>query len=743
MLLLAATVAVVAVPAAFAKAAFPETIPLPTAGSPRASRSGGGRPLRRLDPHRGDLPRRPPHRPGCAPRPGRGGTAARSASTSIAAAFSWRAGMTGKGFVYDARTGAARAGGAARDRRRRDLCERRRRDDAGSMVHGLEPRRAVPAPAVEERSPRRGGAGRPAHRRLPARAGVQPERNRRDAERQDARRRPERDTGSLFTVDAATRRHARDRPRRRAGARTATGSCCSAARSTSCGTSDNQIAVIGSARVSRRAGRRGRSRARASTSRPRSTARHEALRGQRAVPDAATPTDAVHGGAGPALAGEEAPNPLANGRRLVEPRHVPGAVEELELAARQEVRDGATRRPIRRGPPSRRPSASAVRLAASSSVVEGESGPVRVPSTIARTIVRSWRIDGLATADARHSTNSSGIRPASRLAPCPDLRSIERTRAGLFISRIITAPAGDAISLMIPGTPASGTSGPPPSSTIRPTRTGCERREPERPDVADRTADDVRSLKRPGRRAFRAAGRRRSVRSSAEKSMGVLSPQPGGRGRSQRKPASSGTSDAHEPGPTVPWTSSTGSPEPTSRTRRRQRGESTSTKVSRRLQAVVAQSFLSFLEEWCRPRLGCGHRCRSARHGSHPLFVMTPRTLEAPRGRCPWGVLPMPTRPCSIAKSAAAARVETPIFRRRSGCDGQRSSARCRGRAPPASSADHARAGRRPRLALGQPGRAVDRGEPVGRRPRARRRRHRGRRVPLRPRGGASRSPLG
>ena len=51
--------------------------------------------------------------------------------------------------------------------------------------------------------------------------------------------------------------------------------------------------------------------------------------------------DAVHGGAGPALAGEEAPNPLANGRRLVEPRHVPRAVEDLELGARQEVDEAA------------------------------------------------------------------------------------------------------------------------------------------------------------------------------------------------------------------------------------------------------------------------------------------------------------------------------------------------------------------------------------------------------------------
>jgi sugar lactone lactonase YvrE len=106
MLLLAATVAVVAVPAAIAKAAFPETIPLPNGWQPEGIAIGRGTtfyvgsiPTGAI--YRGDL------------RTGRGAPFVQGATGRAAVGVDFdrgllfvAGGMTGKGFVYDARTGA-------------------------------------------------------------------------------------------------------------------------------------------------------------------------------------------------------------------------------------------------------------------------------------------------------------------------------------------------------------------------------------------------------------------------------------------------------------------------------------------------------------------------------------------------------------------------------------------------------------------------------------------------------------
>ncbi len=106
MLLLAATVAVVAVPAAFAKAAFPETIPLPNGWQPEGIAIGRGTtfyvgsiPTGAI--YRGDL------------RTGQGAPLVQGAAGRAAVGVDFdrgrlfvAGGMTGKGFVYDARTGA-------------------------------------------------------------------------------------------------------------------------------------------------------------------------------------------------------------------------------------------------------------------------------------------------------------------------------------------------------------------------------------------------------------------------------------------------------------------------------------------------------------------------------------------------------------------------------------------------------------------------------------------------------------
>jgi sugar lactone lactonase YvrE len=105
-LLLAATVAVVAVPAAFAKAVFPETIALPNGWQPEGIAIGRGTtfyvgsiPTGAI--YRGDL------------RTGKGAPLVQGATGRAAIGVDYDHGLlfaagggTGKGFVYDARTGA-------------------------------------------------------------------------------------------------------------------------------------------------------------------------------------------------------------------------------------------------------------------------------------------------------------------------------------------------------------------------------------------------------------------------------------------------------------------------------------------------------------------------------------------------------------------------------------------------------------------------------------------------------------
>ena len=105
-LLLAATVAVVAVPAAFAKAAFPETIPLPNGWQPEGIAIGRGTTF-----YVGSIPTGAVYRGDL--RSGKGAPLVQGAAGRAAVGVDFdrgrlfvAGGATGKGFVYDARTGA-------------------------------------------------------------------------------------------------------------------------------------------------------------------------------------------------------------------------------------------------------------------------------------------------------------------------------------------------------------------------------------------------------------------------------------------------------------------------------------------------------------------------------------------------------------------------------------------------------------------------------------------------------------
>jgi hypothetical protein len=113
-------------------------------------------------------------------------------------------------------------------------------------------------------------------------------------------------------------------------------------------------------------------------------------------------------------------------------------------------------------------------IAARSSGANTSLGDQPDPATTRRTIARSWRIAGESLLTAtRHAMNSSGIRPASRLGPWPLSRRIERVRSALIGRRTMSAPRGDASSPMNAGRATSLTTGPPPISTRRSTRSGA------------------------------------------------------------------------------------------------------------------------------------------------------------------------------------------------------------------------------------------------------------------------------
>ena len=104
-LLFAATVAVVAVPAAFGKAAFPETIPLPNGWQPEGIAIGRGTTF-----YVGSIPTGAVYRGDL--RSGKGAPLVQGAAGRAAVGVAFdrgrlfvAGGATGKGFVYDARTG--------------------------------------------------------------------------------------------------------------------------------------------------------------------------------------------------------------------------------------------------------------------------------------------------------------------------------------------------------------------------------------------------------------------------------------------------------------------------------------------------------------------------------------------------------------------------------------------------------------------------------------------------------------
>ena len=102
--------------------------------------------------------------------------------------------VAGAGFgnarVYDAKTGALQTRAPVRNTSG-DVHQRRRRDEDGRVLHRLAAAGALPGRDLEQWRARRGDDD-PAERRVHARRRpVQPERHRRDEERQDADRRPE------------------------------------------------------------------------------------------------------------------------------------------------------------------------------------------------------------------------------------------------------------------------------------------------------------------------------------------------------------------------------------------------------------------------------------------------------------------------------------------------------------------------------------------------------------------------
>ena len=137
-ILLTAIVAVIAASAALAKS-FPATIALPNGWQPEGIAVGDGSTF-----YVGSIPTGAVYRGDL--RTGKGATLVPGATGRAAIGVEHdrgrlfvAGGMTGKAFVYNAPHRRARAGGAAPDRRRRDVRQRRRRDEARRVLHGLEP----------------------------------------------------------------------------------------------------------------------------------------------------------------------------------------------------------------------------------------------------------------------------------------------------------------------------------------------------------------------------------------------------------------------------------------------------------------------------------------------------------------------------------------------------------------------------------------------------------------------------
>ncbi len=136
-------------------------------------------------------------------------------------------------------------------------------------------------------------------------------------------------------------------------------------------------------------------------------------------------------------------------------------------------------------------------MAASSAVVEGQPGPVRLPL--------DDRADHVALVPHRvASPVSTAYAPVDELvrdAPVVEAWSVSRLAQGSSAAgrrlpgmRTMSAPAGEARSLMIPGTRASDDDWPGAQQDDPMDPGGVLRCKAQRPHVADRAADDVRRL---------------------------------------------------------------------------------------------------------------------------------------------------------------------------------------------------------------------------------------------------------
>ena len=203
--------------AAVAQATFPEEISLPNGFRPEGISIGNGSTF-----YVGSIPTGAIYRgdlrtgEGGVLVPGVGGRAA--IGTKFDRGLLYVAGWRNRqGIRLRRRDRCARARGAARGRHRSDLRQRRGRHQGRRVLHRLAAPGALPAAARERRRARHRRDGRPGRRRwLHARASPreQPERDRCDAGREDARRRADRHGEAL----PDRRGHGRDdgdRPRRR------------------------------------------------------------------------------------------------------------------------------------------------------------------------------------------------------------------------------------------------------------------------------------------------------------------------------------------------------------------------------------------------------------------------------------------------------------------------------------------------------------------------------------------------
>ena len=213
LLLVLAGIAAVATSVAGAQNAFPSRIDLPDGFQPEGIAIAGEQFYVGLDPDGSRLPRQPANRRRARYSSRRAGRAAIGMKVDRGRLFV-AGGPTGNAYVYNAKTGALIT--TLRALRRRQLHQRRRRHEAGRVVHGLVQARPLPGPARPERPPGRAFGVHDGHARgdYVQGIGVQRQRHRRDGERQDARLRPVGHREALHRRRERRRTHDRARARR-------------------------------------------------------------------------------------------------------------------------------------------------------------------------------------------------------------------------------------------------------------------------------------------------------------------------------------------------------------------------------------------------------------------------------------------------------------------------------------------------------------------------------------------------